>query len=808
MNMLFRDRGGRIWIGSSNGLICAQPTENGRGYNYRIWTNKGDPRQRLSDNQINFIEEDPINPEVIWIGTQHGLNRLEVKTGEIRQFKQSDGWPSDVICGILKGDGPQLWVSTFYGLIELNTRSQCTQRVFVNYIQDYFVRFPNDVIVTVCDGTGNYGEPQFLGEDCELLGVSFEDEVFTVVPDACFKIERTWTIINWCTYNPNLPATLVPNPNPNANTNSSQNLPGPIVSAPGTPAPWAPTSVAVLPGQAATNYSVYYTGNGADIPAIGQNNAFVYKQIIKVIDTQDPVVENCPDSLVEVCDLTVNTPQLWNEMDWWDAVTEGHDLCEGPTDLSITTSDACTGAGVTIRFLLFLDLDGDNNMETVVSSTNLPAAGTVNYGNAANPNFSGGEVRVYDQRGVPQNQKYNFVIQTALNGNKKVASLKWNSQAAPNTYVTPELPYGTHKIKWIVEDGCGNETVCEYNFEVKDCKAPTVVCYNGLSVNIMATGMIQLWANDFLNYAEDNCTPPTPHTAGDKLRYAIRKSGQGTGFPVDAQGQPITSVTFTCDEIGTQPVELWAMDLAGNAAYCETYVIVQDPDGICSPNGNATVAGFLETEPLAGSDGVEDAQIDLQGTHPALPPVGMFDLSNNQGYYAFGNALPLGSDYTVTPVKDDNPMNGVSTFDLVLISKHILGTEPLTSPYRIIAADANKSNSVTTFDILELRKLILGIYTELPNNTSWRFLDEGFAFSDPSNPFYNVPFAENISVGDIQSSQVDDNFVGVKIGDVNGSVIANATQVAEDRTAGTLLLDVEDRDVKAGETFEVTFRTA
>ncbi|MBL7805309.1 MAG: T9SS type A sorting domain-containing protein, partial [Saprospiraceae bacterium] len=35
-----------------------------------------------------------------------------------------------------------------------------------------------------------------------------------------------------------------------------------------------------------------------------------------------------------------------------------------------------------------------------------------------------------------------------------------------------------------------------------------------------------------------------------------------------------------------------------------------------------------------------------------------------------------------------------------------------------------------------------------------------------------------------------------------------ATQVAEDRTAGTLLVDVEDRDVKAGETFEVTFRTA
>jgi hypothetical protein len=39
----------------------------------------------------------------------------------------------------------------------------------------------------------------------------------------------------------------------------------------------------------------------------------------------------------------------------------------------------------------------------------------------------------------------------------------------------PELPYGTHKIKWLVEDGCGNEQFCEYTFVVKDCKKPTVV---------------------------------------------------------------------------------------------------------------------------------------------------------------------------------------------------------------------------------------------------------------------------------------------------------------------------------------------
>ncbi|MFN8303105.1 MAG: hypothetical protein U0U46_11470 [Saprospiraceae bacterium] len=386
--------------------------------------------------------------------------------------------------------------------------------------------------------------------------------------------------------------------------------------------------------------------------------------------------------------------------------------------------------------------------------------------------------------------------------------------------MVPELPYGTHKIMTISTVG-GNQSVCEYTFVVKDCKAPTVVCFNGLSVNIMPmTGMVTLWATDFLQYAEDNCTPPTPYTPGNQLKYAIRKSGQGTGFPVDAFGQPITNVTFTCDEVGTQPVELWAQDAAGNAAYCETYVIIQDPFNNCGGNP-ISVAGQLKTEPLSGDQGVEDATVELAGTPPnGLPDISALDLSDNAGEYLFSNYLPLSTDYTVTPVKDDNPMNGVSTFDLVLISKHILGTDPLNSPYKIIAADANKSNSVTTFDIVELRKLILGIYTELPNNTSWRFIDKNFVFSDPSNPFASVPFAENISLGDAQASQMDDDFTGIKIGDLNGSVIANANQQAEDRTAGTLLLDVltpspslngegsADREVKAGEVFDVTFRTA
>ncbi|MEQ1747622.1 MAG: T9SS type A sorting domain-containing protein, partial [Saprospiraceae bacterium] len=667
--------------------------------------------------------------------------------------------------------------------------STCTQRVVVNYNQSYFIRFPNDVIVTSCDGTGNFGAPAFFGhQDCEMLGVSHVDQIFTVVPDACYKIERTWTIINWCTYNPNLGCTDVPNPNPNPTTNHSSNLPGPTVSPAGTAAPWAPTVVAINPGETPTNYSVFWNANA---------NCYKYKQIVKVIDTQAPIVENCPVDPVTACDQTANNAELWNESYWWETATQSHDLCEGPTDLSITTTDLCSNANVNVKYFLFLDLDNDGTMETVVNSATPPGVNTVYFGNAQNPNFSGGAARQFDQRVVPNNQKYAFALQTTVNGNKKTASVRWNTTQSPNVFTVPELPYGTHKIKWIVDDGCGNERVCEYTFVVKDCKKPTVLCISGISVNIMPTKMITLTVGDFLLNTLDNCTPP------NLLKVGIRKAGQGAGFPTNPNGTPQTSVTFDCTELGQQNVEIWSMDLAGNADFCGTHVTVQDNMGACGPAGtSATVAGFLKTEADAG---LASTDIEIAATPPGgAPPYSLLTSTDNNGLYGFPNSVPMHANYTLTPTKDNDPLNGVSTFDLVLINKHILGLEPLPSPYKMIAADANGSRSITTFDIVELRKLILGIYTELPSNTSWRFVGKNYAFPNPSNPFQDI-FPETISTADVQANQINDDFVAVKIGDVNGNATTSLT-ATEDRTIGTTYFDLADRSVQAGEEITVRFR--
>lgn len=289
-------------------------------------------------------------------------------------------------------------------------------------------------------------------------------------------------------------------------------------------------------------------------------------------------LKNCQTS-VQICDNSSNHSNLWNESYWLDPANNSQDLADAIVVSNLLIRDTCPGATASVRYLLFLDLDKNGSWETVVKSWEPPAPGTLNFNNWNNPNYDGGELRVFDERPVPTNEKYQFAIETSVSGDSTRAHLRWNTQNQPNTFVNTELPYATHQIRWLVDDTFGNHSECESSLVVKDCQAPTVVCLNGLTVNIMPTEQITLWAADFLQYTEDNSTP------SGLIQIGIRKSGTGLGFPTNPDGSPVTEATFFCTELGTQPVELWARDAFGNADYCETYIIVQDNMGVCGSGG-------------------------------------------------------------------------------------------------------------------------------------------------------------------------------------------------------------------------------
>jgi len=49
------------------------------------------------------------------------------------------------------------------------------------------------------------GRPEIVngGDDnCAMIIVDYKDDVYTVEPDACYKIIRTWIVIDWCLYDP------------------------------------------------------------------------------------------------------------------------------------------------------------------------------------------------------------------------------------------------------------------------------------------------------------------------------------------------------------------------------------------------------------------------------------------------------------------------------------------------------------------------------------------------------------------------------------------------------------------------------
>lgn len=343
---------------------------------------------------------------------------------------------------------------------------------------------------------------------------------------------------------------------------------------------------------------------------------------------------------------------------------------------------------------------------------------------------------------------------------------------------TNNYPIGTHRISYAAADGCGNIGYCNFLFTIEDCKAPTAVCNGGIIVSIMATGMVPVNATQlYANSSNDNC------------------SAQGdleVSFSADVTD---TQIIYTCDDLGVNQVEIWVTDEDGNADFCTTTVTVQDNMGACAGPliaMNGTVANEQ-------NQGVENVNLELNGTMVSQTSTG------STGAYQFAG-LPLGTDYTVTPSLDLSPLNGVTTFDLLLMNSHILGSLPLDSPYKLIAADVNKSGTITVSDIVEARKVILHVLDDFPNNTSWRFVDANYVFPNPANPF-SQPFPEVCNINDLASSTPHVNFVAVKIGDVNGNAITHnlSGSATEERNSPDFSFHTLDRKVKAGEQFSVNF---
>ena len=170
--------------------------------------------------------------------------------------------------------------------------------------------------------------------------------------------------------------------------------------------------------------------------------------------------------------------------------------------------------------------------------------------------------------------------------------------------------------------------------------------------------------------------------------------------------------------------------------------------------------------------------------------------TDSEGRYEF--SLAEGENYYIRPISNDNPTLGVTTYDIIVAMRHILGVASIQNPFQLIAADVNNSQSVTTMDVIAMRKLILQMEDSFPNNSSWRFVDAMHSFEVGPNPFV---FPEGILLSNYSDITEEANFIGVKVGDINISLDSNSLGTYAERNTRNIKL--EDQPLMAGESVQI-----
>jgi hypothetical protein len=594
-----------------------------------------------------------------------------------------------------------------------NVSSTVQQVINVISNNNYEIKFPADALSAQC-GVFDADTLGYKEIACDQLLINVKEDRFSPSGDECYKILRTYQIINWCEHNGiDEPLTI-------SRDEDGDGIPG--------------EEIYVL----RRRNRVFLDNNDDEtdgfIREITSVGFWKYTQIINVYDTERPVV-----------DFTAPTEAFCSYGD-----TSGS--CDGLVTIDFSVSDGCSPENLTVE--VFLDPFKDINSRINKTGT--------------------GEVKKVNGR---------FVFEGPA-------------------------PIGAHQLFVRVTDPCGNIGFATIPFEVVDCKVAAPIC-KGINVEIMAidtdkddipdTGMAVVPALALLESID------SLNDCSGSLKYSVHRAGETI---IDPNQQELI---FTCeDSVNVAiPVFVYVWDNAYNPnsvqpdgsrggpnyRFCETFVVLQDNQfGVCQEANFASVDGAIMTEE---NQPIEGVMVKLSGVFSDSASTDL------DGYYMFED-LETNYDYSIRPELNHNYRNGVSTIDMVLVSKHILGTGNLPTAYRMIAGDINNSESVTTFDLIQMRKLILALEDKFANNSSWRFIDANQEFPNTLNPWLK-PLKEVVNFNNIQTEDLSANFVGIKIGDVNLNAQTTSLIHTPRSAVGNFDIQVSDQEMEPGQLLEVTF---
>jgi hypothetical protein len=395
-------------------------------------------------------------------------------------------------------------------------------------------------------------------------------------------------------------------------------------------------------------------------------------------------------------------------------------------------------------------------------------------------------------------------------GDVLYASYIQPTHASGEKVVLPDfkLPYDnvSHQIRWKVSDQCGNEDQCYSTVLVKDTVTPTPYGVHMTTANTYyKNGYYLINAKSYNLGSFDNCS------AEEDLYFTFYMVK-----PLDSllneihYFKPVAngSVRATEDEFTKGQAQKWLPKERTSEMYrtrcIRKIIIVSVWDEVWNTNyfgvewlnEEGCNYNFEISGEIATPDGkyLKDVEVTLEENL-----VEKFETTTDK----FGNYALFGEpnrDYVVhAAIEDGDYLNGVSTLDVVYVQRHILGLEAFSDPYKWLAADVNNDKNITASDLVEMRKLILGVKYSF-TNSNWRFPIKNQAFVIP-NLF---PYIERYKYEELAGSKVNQDFVAIKIGDVNytASVDLKSKDV-EIRTSKSMEIKVQSGSYKKDDIISV-----
>ena len=617
------------------------------------------------------------------------------------------------------------------------------QRVFIEDFNERMacedINWPASYQEMTCLDTGTDPELTWNAAPCDLIGWTFRSDTFLFGSDACAKIINEYTLIDWCQWDWYFGQSGNDTQVPDMMNGNGGYFEG---------------------GHDYLDGVLCEEPDATPDTRIPDNGVYKYVEIIKIIDTIPPDVAIKDDKMYPIT----------NE-DCFTYITLSNTILD-MTDYECPQSS--------FRWEVTIDWNGNGDFEDDTDHHyTLDRFGKTIRGMDL-------VFEVYDQ----------------------------SSTAYPKALIPFNGPMVSYDVRYVVFDGCGNVGKEFINIMAVDKKPPTPYCVS-LSSAVMENGAVELWARDFDRGSFDYCTDQefleftfdgiAPVEELINVEHFFDENGEVSDADEIEErynngeiqkwnpDQLSSARVFTCEDLPSTTFGMSVWDNKDNMDYCEVTLDLVSNLGGCEEDPVSNIAGTITTP--AGI-GINEVDVLLEKADDGTE---FSEITDTDGQYAF-TSLPMYIKYTITPSKDGDIQNGLSTDDVLLIQKYIMDNSEFDSPYDVIASDLNGDGRISATDLIFLQRIVIGQTTSLKDGI-WKFVD---ASQQLTMENALTDFRNNFAIESLDQPMMSTDFIGIKMGDVNDDVDVSLRGVnSAPRSLSTSRITAMDRAVRSGEMVEL-----